>query len=130
MSRSIFAKNLPNGGLGTAPATKPQVPVVIAENITPTLQRLTYTSVDADSVDIPTNPDAGQQVNDVDLFKAPNPILADVEPASSEFGKGEVLAPEWPVPGDGGMPFVMADGKIMTTPAVFTDPAGKLTGSK
>jgi hypothetical protein len=130
MSRSIFTKGLPNGGLGTAPAPKPQVPVVIAENITPTLQRLTYTSVDADSVEVPVNPDAGQQVNDVDFFKAPNPILADVEPASSEFGKGESLPAEWNRPSNNGSPFVMADGKIMTTPAVFTDPAGKLTGSK
>jgi hypothetical protein len=128
MSRSIFAKNLPNGGLGTAPAAKPQVKVVIADQITPTLQRLTYTSVDADSV--PVNPDAGQHVNDVDFYKAPNPILADVEPASSEFGKGESLPAEWNRPSNNGSPFVMADGKIMTTPAVFTDPAGKLTGSK
>jgi hypothetical protein len=130
MSRSIFTKGLPNGGLGTAPAPKPQVPVVIAENITPTMQRLTYTSVDADSVDIPTNPNAGQQVNDCDFYKAPNPILADVEPASSEFGKGESLPAECKVPGNSGSPFVLADGKLMTTPAVFTDPAGKLTGSK
>lgn len=71
MSRSIFDKRLPNGGLGTQPPKAPAVKVAIAEQITPTLQSLTYMSVPADS-----------------------PLLAEVKPASEEFGKGiSVAAP-------------------------------------
>jgi hypothetical protein len=108
MSRSIFAKSLPNGGLGTQPAPKPQMNVVVAEYVTPTLQKLTYTSVDADD-STEVKPDAGQVVNEVDFYTAPNPIVADVKPATAEFGNGQSKEV-------GGMHYLLPDGSIDCVP--------------
>jgi hypothetical protein len=115
MSRSIFAKSLPNGSLGTKPPAPPQVKVVVAEYITPTVQRLTYTTVDANSepalpdAEQQAKVDAGQQVTDVDFYKAPNPILADVKPATAEFGNGKSKE-------IGGPNYLLPDGSIGQAP--------------
>ena len=124
--RSIFSKSLPNGGLGTAPPKPPTVTVAVSEYLTPTMQSMKFVGVSQEDIDQASEAGSVAVPATNDFYSAPNPVMADVKPAASEFGKGEVLPAGWNAPSNNGTPTVLVDGKSLTTPAVFTDKAGNL----
>jgi hypothetical protein len=130
MSRSIFDRRLPNGGLGTSTPKPAPVTVAVSEYITPTMQSLKFVSVNPEVADQAIQDGSGAPAK-CDFYSAPNPIVADVKPASSEFGTGRPNpAPVKVVGGDSGGVGLLPDGSIAATESVAQFVTGNLQGEK
>jgi hypothetical protein len=129
MTRSIFDHRLPNGGLGTAAPKPATVTVAVSEYITPTMQSMKFVGVSQEDVDQANQDGSGAAPAKSDFYSAPNPIIADVKPASSEFGKGRPNPAPIKVDGDSGGT-ALVNGAVVATVHDAKFVTGNLQGEK